>query len=95
MEHKEYKVVGKAFRKKDSMQLLTGKPVYVDDITPGNALVVKILRSPHANAIVQEINTDTAKKFPVLWISTHGRMFLRHDLPLQARHIPNHPLMTG
>ena len=64
MEHKEYKVVGKAFRKKDSMQLLTGKPVYVDDITPGNALVVKILRSPHANAIVQEINTDTAKKVP-------------------------------
>lgn len=34
MEHKAYKVVGKSFRKKDSMQLLTGKPVYVDDITP-------------------------------------------------------------
>ena len=52
MEQKTYKTVGKSFRKKDSMQLLTGKPVYVDDVTPQNALVVKILRSPHANAIV-------------------------------------------
>ena len=37
------------------MQLLTGKPVYTDDVTPSDALVVKILRSPHANAIVQEM----------------------------------------
>ena len=29
MEQKEYNVVGKPFRKKDSMQLLLGKPVYV------------------------------------------------------------------
>ena len=64
MENREYKTVGKSFRKKDAMQLLTGKPVYVDDITPRNALVVKILRSPHANAIVQEIRTDAAKKVP-------------------------------
>ena len=64
MERKDYKYVGKTFRKKDSMQLLLGKPVYTDDITPRDALVVKILRSPHANAIVQEINTAVAKKVP-------------------------------
>ena len=64
MEQNAYKVVGKSFRKKDAMQLLTGKPLYVDDVTPENALVVKILRSPHANAIVQEIKTDAAKKVP-------------------------------
>ena len=52
MEQREYKVVGKSFRKKDSMQLLLGKPVYVDDVTP-DALVVKILRSPHPNALIQ------------------------------------------
>lgn len=44
------------------MQLLLGKPVYVDDITPGDALVVKLLRSPHANAIVEDINVSIAKK---------------------------------
>ena len=41
---KEYKSINKSVRKKDAMQLLTGKPVYTDDVTPSDALVVKILR---------------------------------------------------
>ena len=64
MEHKEYKSINKSVRKKDAMQLLLGKPVYTDDVTPDDALVVKILRSPHANAIVESINTAAAKKVP-------------------------------
>ena len=64
MEHKEYKAINKSVRKKDSMQLLLGKPVYTDDVTPNDALVVKILRSPHANAMVETINTAAAKKVP-------------------------------
>ena len=64
MEHREYKSINKSIRKKDSMQLLTGKPVYTDDLTPRDALVVKILRSPHANAIVETIDTAAAKKVP-------------------------------
>lgn len=64
MEHKEYKSVNKPVRKKDAMQLLLGKPVYLDDITPKDALVVKILRSPHANAVIQEIRTAAAMKVP-------------------------------
>ena len=64
MEHKDYRAINKPVRKKDSMQLLLGKPVYTDDITPRDALVVKLLRSPHANAIVQEIDTSLAKKVP-------------------------------
>ena len=64
MEHKEYKSVNKPVRKKDAMQLLLGKPFYLDDITPKDALVVKILRSPHANAVIQEIRTAAAMKVP-------------------------------
>ncbi len=64
MEHKEYKAINKSVRKKDAMQLLLGKPVYTDDITSKDALIVKILRSPHANAIVESINTVAAKKVP-------------------------------
>ena len=64
MEHKDYRAINKPVRKKDSMQLLLGKPVYTDDITPRDALVVKLLRSPHANAIVQEIDTSLAGKVP-------------------------------
>lgn len=63
MEHKNYNAIHKSVRKKDSMQLLLGKPVYTDDIT-GPALVVKLLRSPHANAIVEEIHTEIEKKIP-------------------------------
>ncbi|WP_294496088.1 molybdopterin cofactor-binding domain-containing protein [uncultured Gemmiger sp.] len=62
--YSDYKEIHKPVRKKDAMQLLLGKPVYTDDITPKDALVVKILRSPHANAIVREINTALALKVP-------------------------------
>lgn len=55
------KFVNKAVRKKDAMSLVTGKPVYTDDVTLGNSLVVKLLRSPHAHALIEEINTEKAK----------------------------------
>lgn len=63
MEHRKYNAINQSVRKKDSRQLLLGKPVYVDDLT-GDALVVKLLRSPHANAVIDEINTSAAKKVP-------------------------------
>ena len=56
--------VNKPFRKKDAMQLVTGQPVYMDDLVPADCLIVKLLRSPHANAIVKSINTAVAKKVP-------------------------------
>ena len=60
-----FRTVGQTMRKKDSMQLLLGKGVYTDDIVRSRSpLVVKLLRSPHANAIVQSIRTDIAKKVP-------------------------------
>lgn len=59
-----HKAVGKPVRKKDAMQLLLGKPVFVDDLTPSDALVVKVLRSPHAHAWIEKIKTDTAMKVP-------------------------------
>ena len=58
------KTVSKAYRKKDAMQLVTGQPVYMDDLVPANCLIVKLLRSPHANAIVKTVNTAVAKKVP-------------------------------
>ena len=63
MDRPEYRSVGKSVRKKDSLQLLLGKPVYTEDIAP-DALVVKLLRSPHANAMVESIDTSKAKKVP-------------------------------
>lgn len=60
----EYKAINKSIRKKDAIALVTGKPVYLDDITPPNYLIVKVLRSPHAHAIIEDINIESAKKVP-------------------------------
>lgn len=74
--NKEMKTVGRGVRKKDAMQLLLGKPAYVDDITPADCLVVKVLRSPHAHALIEEINTDIARRVPgIVAIYTY------HDVP--------------
>lgn len=56
--------VGKAVRKKDAMALVTGQPVYTDDLAPRECLIVKVLRSPHANANIERIDVETAKKVP-------------------------------
>ena len=51
--------VNKSLQKKDAMALVTGKPVYTDDLAPKDCLIIKILRSPYANAWVEEIKTAT------------------------------------
>lgn len=40
------KTVNQPMRKKDAMQLVTGQPVYMDDVIPQDCLIVKLLRSP-------------------------------------------------
>lgn len=48
--------------KKDAMALVTGKPVYMDDLAPKDCLIVKVLRSPYAHALIEEINITNALK---------------------------------
>lgn len=58
------RVVGQPIQKKDAISLVTGKPVFTDDLQTGDCLVVKVLRSPHANAMVQSVSTAAAMKVP-------------------------------
>lgn len=58
------KMVNQAVPKVDSQALVTGQPVYTDDIAPKDCLVVKVLRSPHAHALIQDIQFDAAMKVP-------------------------------
>lgn len=55
------KYVGKGLAKTDAIAISTGKPVYTEDLAPANALVVKILRSPHAFARITSIDTSKAE----------------------------------
>ncbi len=66
--------------KKDAMALVTGKPVFLEDQIPAGTLVVKLLRSPHANALVEEIHTEKAKGVPGVeavytWEDVPGQRF--------------------
>ena len=106
MKHKAYHCVQHSVRKKDAMQLLTGKPVYTDDIAPKDALIVKLLRSPHANAMVRKIDTEKAKKVPGIvdiytWEDvpknrysnagqTFPHSFLNHFFRCIVEHLPAH-----
>lgn len=56
------RTVNTSVEKKDAMALVTGKPVYTDDLAPADCLVVKVLRSPHAHALIREIHTEKAEK---------------------------------
>ncbi len=56
--------VNQPVMKSDAMALVTGKPAYVEDLAPRDCLVVMLLRSPHAHALIEEISTDKAMLVP-------------------------------
>ena len=88
------KAVGVPFVKKDAKALVTGKPVYTNDLAPKDCLIVKLLRSPHANAMIQEIKTDVAM-CRELKQSIPGRMYRSSVLQLQDRPGRSLVRMTG
>lgn len=59
------KIVNKSIKKIDSIGIITGRPLYTDDlIINNNSLIVKLLRSPHPFAKILDIDTSIAKKVP-------------------------------
>ena len=46
-EAKKLRVVGAPLIKRDAKALVTGKPVYTDDLAMKDCLIVKVLRSPY------------------------------------------------
>jgi putative selenate reductase molybdopterin-binding subunit len=58
---KPFKVVNRSVEKTDAMQLALGKPSFVADLVPADALVVKMLWSPHPHARIRSIDTRAAE----------------------------------
>ncbi len=71
-----YKHISKPVRKKDAMSLLLGKPAYVEDVTPDDCLIVKVLRSPYAHALIEDIDVSIAAKVPGI-----EAIYTYHDVP--------------
>lgn len=71
------KIVNKSTKKIDSIGIITGRPLYTDDLViNNNSLIVKLLRSPHAYARIADIDTSIAKK-----VSGVEAIFTYHDVP--------------
>ena len=58
------RVVNHPVAKVDAEALVTGRAVYTNDLAPADCLIVKIVRSPHAHALIKEIDTSRAEAVP-------------------------------
>lgn len=57
---------------KDGKGIMMGRKAYTDDLAPADALILKVLRSPHAFAKIKSIDTKNALKIPgVECVLTH------------------------
>ena len=56
--------IGASVKRREDKRFLTGKGNYTDDINRPNQTYAYILRSPHAHAVIQSIDTSAAKAAP-------------------------------
>jgi putative selenate reductase molybdopterin-binding subunit len=69
---REFSQVKRARAKIDGKGLVTGRPAYTDDLAPREALVLKLVRSPHAFARIKKIDVSKALALPgVECVLTH------------------------
>jgi CO/xanthine dehydrogenase Mo-binding subunit len=58
------RVVGQSVARRDARGHVTGRTVYVDDMTFPNMLYLKMVRSPHHHALIKGIDFSEAEKVP-------------------------------
>ena len=61
--------IGPPIRRREDYRFLTGQGTYTDDINRPGQVHAYILRSPHANARVNRIDTSAAAKAPGVILS--------------------------
>jgi len=55
---------GQSLRRLEDVPFLTGRGEYIDDITPANVVWMHVVRSPHAHAVIERIDTVAACAAP-------------------------------
>ncbi len=78
-----FRVIGKAHPKIDGITKATGQAVYTDDIALPGMLHAKILRSPHAHALIRSIDTSRALALEGVHAVITGK-----DMPIRYGVIP-------
>ncbi len=59
-----YRYVGKAVPRKDAIDIVTGGVRFLNDMDLPSMLYGKVLRSPHAHALIKRINKSQAEELP-------------------------------
>jgi len=72
-EAREFKYIGQSTIRPDGFDKVTGRANYGADLSLPGMIWGKILRSPHAHAIIKRLDTSRAEAFPgVLAVATHS-----------------------
>jgi len=71
-DKRSFDVVGHSERRVDDYSLVTGKPVFAGDLDIADTLHVRFLHSPHAHALITDIDSSRAEALPgVALVLTH------------------------
>ncbi len=57
-----YRYIGKAMPRKDAKDIVTGRAKFLNDLKMPNMLYGKVLRSPHAHALIKRMDKSKAEK---------------------------------
>ena len=86
------KIVNRPVVKKDAAALVTGKAVYTNDLAPSDCLIVKVVRSPYAHALIKDINTARAEAVPGIECVLTYKDCPNTQSPIGVRHISRREL---
>src|SRR5437868_10826344 len=72
--------IGESIKRKEDARFLRGKGNYLDDFVLPNMLEMAILRSPHAHARINSIDTTAASAMPGVIAVVTGELMAQHKL---------------
>src|SRR2546422_4791961 len=90
------KVLGKPRRRVDGRAKVTGQTRFADDIVLPRMLHMRLLRSPHPHALIQQIDVEKAKAHPGVHLVLTGKDFpitfgilpvTQDEYPLAPEHV--------
>jgi carbon-monoxide dehydrogenase large subunit len=66
------KYVGQPLRRREDFKFVTGKGRYTDDIKSPGMLHMAVLRSPHAHAVIRQVDLSAAQASPGVRLALSG-----------------------